>query len=175
MSRGVNYSSLKACVRLFKNTCTLFGTTGGSKHRVDSNAFLHHLPGLTARDPECCERPIITAILQDAISGFARDKLPCLDGMLHEIFCLISDLLEGVLAALYNDWEQNENIPVSVKRGAMPLLKRDRNKVIFIDNVTPTHWVLEIHADSKIWINVLAERFEFVIKKLVHKAETCVW
>ncbi|GAB1597330.1 hypothetical protein Ahia01_000009400 [Argonauta hians] len=80
------------------------------------------------------------------------------------------DLFGNLLAEIYSIWQQNGNIPSSVKRGAVVLLRKDPDKGDAVENFRP---ITLLNADFKILARVLAKRLALVVSGLIGRAQTC--
>lgn len=121
---------------------------------------------LTVCEPECCEWSIMAVEVEEVLAECLRDKLPGLDGLPYEFYCIMPDLLGRLMACVYTNWQQNGRIPNSVSQGVVKDLSKG-------DHMSNYRSITLLNVELEILTKVLAKRLAHVMEKLAEETQTC--
>ena len=127
------------------------------------------IPKLSTEDRENLEGPLTYEECKEALDNFETDKSLGEDGFTVEFYKFFSELLgQDLVASFIASYEENE-LPISQRRGIITLIPKDDGSLLELSNWRP---VTLLNVDCKIATKAIAKRIEPLLKNVIYSDQT---
>ena len=128
-------------------------------------SYLTDLPRLGAAEAASSEGVITECKVRDALKQDGLNKSAGLDGLPYEVYLKLPHMFVPILTDMFNHWFAQGDIPGSVTKGVITLLKKGSRHVWEgLDDYRP---ITLLNTELKILARVLANRLQIVISDLI--------
>lgn len=121
-------------------------------------------------DAQSCDAQICVDEIEKSLKGMKKGKTPGPDGLTVEFYCYFFKELKPILKYIYDCIETNETLSRSMKYGMINLIYKNRGDKTDLKNFRP---ISLLNVDYKILARIMANRFKYVLPKVISSTQTC--
>lgn len=121
-------------------------------------------------DVEMCDDEISIEEIEKSLKGMKKGKTPGPDGITAEFYLYFFNELKHVLLYIYQSIEENEELSRSMRYGNINIIFKNKGDQSDLKNFRP---ISLLNVDYKILARVMANRFKYVLPKVISPNQSC--
>ncbi|CAC5423464.1 unnamed protein product [Mytilus coruscus] len=121
-------------------------------------------------DVEMCDDEINIEEIEKSLKGMKKGKTPGPDGITAEFYLFFFNELKHVLLYIYQSIEENEELSRSMRYGNINIIFKNKGDQSDLKNFRP---ISLLNVDYKILARVMANRFKYVLPKVISPNQSC--
>ncbi|CAC5382434.1 unnamed protein product [Mytilus coruscus] len=121
-------------------------------------------------DVEMCDNEINIEEIEKSLKGMKKGKTPGPDGITAEFYLFFFNELKHVLLYIYQSIEENEELSRSMRYGNINIIFKNKGDQSDLKNFRP---ISLLNVDYKILARVMANRFKYVLPKIISPNQSC--
>lgn len=134
------------------------------------NNILNNLSKVSENEKKMCDDSIKTDEIKTALFAMKTGKSPGKDGLTAEFYRTFYDIFQPLFIRLFNQIEQNNIMPRSMRRGVISLFYKNKGDKRDIANFRP---ISLLNVDYKILAKIMANRLKHVLPFIINPNQTC--